>query len=49
MMTYYVSALTNDKAKLIVHEMRTTDRRVAAMVAEMYEMDGLIVIQRSEG
>ncbi len=42
-MTYYLAALTNDKAQLIVHQMQTTDKAVAAMALVHWENQGYLV------
>lgn len=47
-MTYFVTALENTRARLIVAETRTTDKAVADMVAAHHEALGLIVIRRQE-
>jgi len=48
-MTYYVTAHTNDQAKLIVSETRTTDKAIADLVAEHLKAAGHIVARRQEG
>jgi len=48
-MTYFVTALENTRARLIVSETRTSDRAVADMVAAHYEAQGFIVMRRQEG
>lgn len=47
-MTYYVTALTNDRAQLIVHELRTSDIRAADFMADSYEREGFKVVCREE-
>ena len=47
-MTYYLTILTNDKARLIVSETRTTDAAVADLVREHYKAAGYIVVERVE-
>jgi len=47
-MTYYVTALTNDRAQLIVSETRTTDKAIAELVAEACRRMGHKVVVRSE-
>lgn len=47
-MTYFITALTNDKARLIVSETRTTDKVIADMVATHLETQGHIVVRREE-
>lgn len=48
-MTYYVTALTNDRAQLIVHELRTSDIRAADFMATSYKLEGFKVVRRQEG
>lgn len=48
-MTYFVTALTNDRAKLIVSETRTTDKAIAEMVASRIEAQGYVVVTSKEG
>lgn len=48
-MTYFVTALTNDKARLIVSETQTTDKAIAEMVAAHLDAQGYIVVRRQEG
>lgn len=48
-MTFFITALTNDKARLIVSETRTTDEGVAVLVINDYEARGYIVVTRQEG
>lgn len=48
-MTYFVTALTNNKARLIVSETQTTDKVIADMVAAHLEAQGHIVVRRQEG
>jgi mitochondrial fission protein ELM1 len=47
-MTYFVTALTNDAARLIVSETRTTDKIVAEMVAAHLEAQGYVVVRKQE-
>lgn len=47
-MTYYLTALTNNKARLIVSETRTTDATAAKLLKDHYEAAGYIVIERVE-
>lgn len=42
-MTYYVTAMTNDKARLIVKTMQTDDILTAECVADIWEDQGYIV------
>ena len=42
-MTYFITALTNDRARLIVSETRTTDETIADMVAVELERRGYLV------
>lgn len=48
-MTYFVTALTNDKSRLIVSETRTTDKAIAGMVAAHLGAQGHIVVRKQEG
>jgi len=48
-MAYYVTALTNDRARLIVDEMRCSCEATADMVAQLWEDRGHIIVRRSEG
>jgi hypothetical protein len=48
-MTYFVTALTNDRARLIVKEMRVSDEMTADVVAGMWAAEGWIVVRRQEG
>ena len=48
-MAYYITALTNDKARLIVSETRTTDVHIADMVERHIKQQGWIVSRRQEG
>lgn len=48
-MTYFVTALTNDRAKLIVNETRTTDKAIADMVEAHLAAQGYIVVRKQEG
>ncbi|MEY9198690.1 hypothetical protein ABIA16_003806 [Sinorhizobium fredii] len=47
-MTYFVTALTNNTARLIVSQTQTTDKEIADMVAAHLEAKGHIVIRREE-
>jgi len=47
-MTYFITALTNDKARLIVSETQTTCGQVAAAVERIYRSQGYIVVGRTE-
>jgi len=47
-MTYFITALTNDKAQLIVIETQTTSAAIALMVAEQLTKDGYKVVTRKE-
>ena len=47
-MTYIITALTNDKARLIASESRTDDAVMASIIAIEYERRGLIVVSRIE-
>ena len=48
-MTYFVTAHTNDKARLIVSETRTTDAAVADLVTAHLRQAGYHVSRRQEG
>lgn len=48
-MTYFITALTKDSARLIKSESRTTDAAIADMVAAEYERRGLVVRRWQEG
>lgn len=48
-MTYFVTALENTRARLIVSESRTTDAAVADLIAAHLAAQGHIVIRRTEG
>lgn len=48
-MTYTITALTNDTARLIVSVTRTTDKAIAEMVRGHIEAQGLIVVFEMEG
>lgn len=48
-MTYYLTVLTNDKARLIVSETRSSDRNIVDMVANYYKAFGYILVRRQEG
>jgi hypothetical protein len=48
-MTYFITALTNDRARNIVSQTQTTDSAVADMVAAEYERRGFLVVRRQEG
>lgn len=39
-MTYFVTALTKDRAQLIAHELRTTDQKIADLAAEIWAAEG---------
>lgn len=47
-MTYYITALTNDRARLIVSETRTTDSDVADLTEAAYRAKGLAVTRWQE-
>ena len=47
-MTYFVTALTNNEARLIVSETQTTDKAIADMVAAHLKVQGHIVVRREE-
>ena len=48
-MTYYVTALENTTARLIVSETRTTSEAIAKMVAAELEKQGFVVVTKTEG
>jgi hypothetical protein len=48
-MTYYVTALTRDKARLIAKEMRVSCKDTAEAVATDWGKQGYIVVERKEG
>lgn len=48
-MTYFVTALTNDEARLIVSETRTTDEAIADIVERNLRARGFYVVRRQEG
>jgi len=47
-MTYFITALTNDKAQLIVSETRTTSATIALLVAQELDKDGYKVVTKKE-
>ncbi len=47
-MIYYVTAQENNKSKLIVKTMNTTDKFTAEAVADIWECEGYIVITKEE-
>lgn len=47
-MTYTITFLTNDKAKLVVSQTTTSCLNIALMVKNMGEKQGHIVIMKSE-
>lgn len=48
-MTYFIAALTNDRARLIVSQHTTTDKAIADMIVAALEARGFIVTIRTEG
>ena len=48
-MTYYITALTNDRARLIVSESRTTSKDLAHLMVEALKSKGYIVRLYQEG
>lgn len=48
-MTYFITALTNDRAQLIASETRTTSATVAELVKAHLAAAGFIVFTREEG
>lgn len=47
-MTYFITALTNNRAKLIVSETRTTDKAIADMIVAHLEAAGHLVNVRTD-
>lgn len=48
-MTIFLTALTNDKARLIVKEARIShDPLLVTRIIQMWEAEGFIVVQREE-
>lgn len=47
-MTYFITAYTNDRAKLIVSETRTTDAALVDGIVASLEARGFVVARRSE-
>lgn len=47
-MTYFVAALTNDRARLIVHELRTSDPFIADIAAHIWATVGFVIVRESE-
>lgn len=48
-MTCFLTALTNDKARLIVKEARVShDRALCATIVQMWEAEGYVVVTRWE-
>lgn len=48
-MTYFVTALTNDRAQLIVATVQTTDKMIAEFACANFEARGYIVVRKEEG
>lgn len=48
-MTYYVTALTNDKARLVAKELRVTCKDTAKSVAAAWMRKGYVVFQNEQG
>lgn len=48
-MTYYVSALTNNKARLIAKEASVSCEATADMIAKAWEAEGFVIVRREEG
>ena len=48
-MTYFITALTNNNARLIESESRTTDEAIKDMIVVALEARGFIVTVRAEG
>ena len=47
-MTYFVTALTNDPARLIAHELRTSDPFIADVAAQIWAERGFVIVRGSE-
>ncbi len=47
-MTFYLTALTKDVARLVVHTLCTTDAVAADFVADHWEEQGYLVVRRQE-
>jgi len=48
-MTHYLTALTNDRAQVIVKEARiTNDREAAKLLRDLWQAQGFPVIERAE-
>lgn len=47
-MTFYVTARTDDRAKLIVHEARITSKQAADMIASFWTEQGYDVVRWEE-
>lgn len=48
-MTYHVTALTNDRARLIVKEAQTTCEATAKLIHVEWSTQGYVVVRRTEG
>lgn len=48
-MTYYITAFTNNRARLIVSETRTTDAALAVIIKGELEKQGHIVSEKVDG
>ena len=48
-MTHYLTAVTNDRARLVVKEARiTNDREAAKLLRDLWQAQGFAVIERAE-
>lgn len=48
-MTYYVTALENNKSRLVVKTMQISDKMTAECVDDIWESEGYVVTTREEG
>ena len=47
-MTHYITALTNDEARLIISETRTTDDELVTLIIKKLKAKGYFVLYRVE-
>lgn len=47
-MTYFLTALTNDRARLIATEARVTCAETAELIAKTWADQGFIIVRREE-
>jgi hypothetical protein len=47
-MTYFITALTNDRARLIAKEARVTCAETAKLIEDRWTAEGFIVVRREE-